>query len=133
MMTRCRLGLAVGILALLGSTSFQAQGPSQDEAAITRQFIGMWRLVSWPQRLADGTTRQNPLSASYIIYTDTSPIRMCWVAMNPDRPKWNLGGRNPFSGGYAPTPEEVGSAFAGLGAYCSTVEVHAKEGFAFTT
>ena len=49
--------------------------------------------------------------------------------MNPDRPKWNLGGRNPFSGGYAPTPEEVGSAFAGLGAYCSTVEVHAKEGF----
>ena len=80
MMTRCRLGLAVGILALLGSTSFQAQGPSQDEAAITRQFIGMWRLVSWPQRLADGTTRQTPLSASYIIYTDT-PVRFACAGL----------------------------------------------------
>ena len=38
---------------------------SQDD--IAKQFVGMWRLVSWAERLADGTTRQNPRSVGYII------------------------------------------------------------------
>ena len=40
----------------------EAGAQSRDEAAIARQFVGMWRLVSYQQRLADGTLRQSPLS-----------------------------------------------------------------------
>lgn len=79
----------------------------------------MWRLVSWPQRLADGTTRQDPRSVAYIIYTDTG--HMCFVAMTPNRPSWKSAN--------APTPEEALSAASGSYSYCSTVEIHVKEGF----
>jgi len=104
----------------------EAGAQSRDDAAIARQFVGMWRLVSYQQRLADGTLRQSPLSVGYIIYTDVG--RMCYVSMDPNRPMWNMGGkRDPL--GYAPTPEEASSGIAGLGAYCAAVEVHAKEGF----
>jgi hypothetical protein len=130
-MTHPRRWLAV-CFVLLGSTLFGAeapQAPSQDDSSVAKQFIGMWRLVSWPQRLADGTINQNPLSTGYIIYTDTSPVHMCYVGMDPNRPKWGLRGKNPFSGGYAPTSEEVATAFRGSAGYCSTVEVHAQEGF----
>ena len=104
-------------LAALSSTSFHTHAQSQDDVA--KQFVGMWRLVSWPQRLADGTTRQNPLSVSYIIYTDTN--RMCWVAMDPNRPKWKSE--------RAPTESEAMSGIRGFGAYCAAVEIHPKEGF----
>ena len=46
---------------------------------------------------------------------------MCYVGMNPNRPRWKSEA--------APTPEEALSGITGLGAYCSTVEIHAKEGF----
>ena len=120
--------VALGIISvcLLHSTWSEVHAQSQDDAAIARQFVGMWRLVSWPQRLADGTTRQNPQSAGYIIYTDTG--RMCYVSMNPNRPKWNLEGR-VSARGYTPTAEEAISGITGLGAYCATVEIHAREGF----
>jgi hypothetical protein len=108
------------------NTWLEARAQSTDDAAIEKQLIGMWRLVSYRQRLADGTTRQSPLSVGYIIYTDVG--RMCYVSMDPDRPKWNMGGkRDPL--GYVPTPAEASSGIAGLGAYCVAVEVHAKEGF----
>ena len=125
--------LVLGIVAA-GAVSFypahgvwlEARAQSPEEAAIAKQLTGMWRLVSFQQRLADGTTRQNPLSVGYIVYADVG--RMCYVSMDPDRPKWNMGGkRDPV--GYAPTPDEASSAIAGLGAYCAAVEVHAKEGF----
>jgi len=45
---------------------------------------------------------------------------MCYVAMNPNRTKWKSE--------TAPTPEEALSGITGLGAYCATVEIHAKEG-----
>ena len=92
---------------------------AQPENDVAKQFVGMWRLVSWTQRLAAGTTRQDPRSVGYIIYTDTG--RMCYVSMNPNRPQWKLEA--------APTPEEALSGITGLGAYCATVEIHAKEGF----
>ena len=125
------LGLGTLALCAIGiwlthAARFDVQAQSQDDAAIARQFVGMWRLVSWPQRLADGTTRQNPQSAGYIIYTDTG--RMCYVSMNPNRPKWNLEGR-VSARGYTPTAEEAISGITGLGAYCATVEIHAREGF----
>lgn len=98
-------------------------GPSHAQSvdAVAKQFVGMWRLVSWPQRLADGTTRQDPRSAAYIIYTDTG--HMCSVGMAPDRPRWQTES--------APTPSEALAAMGGAGlyAYCARVEVHAAEGF----
>jgi hypothetical protein len=99
------------------ATSITAR--AQDDAAITRQFIGMWRLVSWTQRLSDGTTSRPARNVAYIIYTDTSPIHMCYVSMDPNRAQW----KSEFT----PTPSEAMSGRTG--AYCSTVEVHAKEGF----
>jgi hypothetical protein len=94
---------------------------AQSSGNTPQQFAGMWRLASWQERLADGTTRQNPRSAAYIIYTDTG--HMCYVSMNPNRPKWKSA--------TAPTESEAlsGMGNAGFSAYCATVEVHAKEGF----
>ncbi len=110
-----RLALTV-ILSLgsLGSTSH-----AQADDPVAKQFTGMWRLASRTQRLADGTTRQHPISVGYIIYTDSG--HMCYVAMNPSRAKWKSE--------TAPTAEEAISGITGLGAYCATVEVYSKEGF----
>lgn len=109
---------AILMLLAFGLPNSIAYAQSQDD--IAKQFVGMWRLVSWPERLADGTTRQNPLSVAYLIYSDTG--HMCFVGMTPNRPRW----KSPF----APTPKEALSAtYPGAEGYCSTVEIHAKEGF----
>jgi Lipocalin-like domain len=111
--------IALTVVVALGALSSTSYAQSQDH--IAKQFVGMWRLVSWPQRLADGTMRQNPLSAGYIIYTDTN--HMCYVNMNPNRPKWNWA--------TAPTETQAlsGMGNTGFNAYCATVEIHANEGF----
>jgi hypothetical protein len=103
-------------MALLAS-GFAGSAQAQDDAA--RHFVGMWRLASWQQRLADGTTRRPANSVAYIIYTETG--HMCYVAMNPNRPTW--------SSERAPTAEEALSGITGFGGYCARVDVHAKEGF----
>jgi len=79
--------------------------------AVARQFVGMWRLASRTQRLADGTTRQHSNIAGYIVYTDTG--RMCYVAMDPNRPRWKSETE--------PTLEEALSGITGLSAYSGTV------------
>lgn len=119
-MARVRLWVVVGIL-MFGSMSVEMRAQSAEDVAMAKRFVGMWRLVSYPVRLADGTTRQGSTSVAYIIYTDTHPVRMCAVLMDPNRPKW----KSPST----PTPEEGMSAVKGLGAYCSTVEIHSAEGF----
>jgi hypothetical protein len=106
--------IGLSVLLVLGPLS---SAQSQDDAG--RQFVGMWRLVSRPQRLADGTTRQSPQSVAYFIYSDTG--HMCFLGMNPNRPRW----KSPAS----PTPEEQLSAARGFAAYCAVIELHAKEGF----
>jgi hypothetical protein len=103
--------LAVSFL----SSTTRAQ--SRDD--IAKQFAGMWRLVSNPQRLADGTTKSSN-NVAYVVF-DTDAGHMCYVNMNPNRPRWKSEA--------APTPEERLSAMMGFGAYCATVEIHAKEGF----
>jgi hypothetical protein len=103
----------------LGGAWIETHAQPQDDAAVAKQFVGTWRLVSWPQRLADGTTKQNPISVAYLIYTDTG--HMCFVGMNPNRPRWKSATE--------PTSEEALSGITGFNAYCSTVEIHAKEGF----
>ena len=111
--------IAWSILMVLGPLNSTSHAQASDD--IAKQFVGMWRQVSRPQRLADGTTRQNPLSVAYVIYTDTG--HMCYVAMDPNRPRWKSA--------TAPTPEEAlsGIGSTGFSAYCSSVEIHAKEGY----
>src|SRR5262249_22821864 len=119
-------GLVLGTLVVAGASIFMlvrgtvaTYAQSRNDQAVARQFIGTWRLVSNPQRFADGTTRQNPISMGYIIYTDTD--RMCYVGMNPNRPKWKSR--------TAPSESEAVSGINGLQAYCARVEIHASEGF----
>ena len=113
-----RLSIRIPLLMLAAMIASLSTGQARSEDNIAKQFIGIWRLVSWEQRLADGTTRQAPNSVGYIIYTDTG--HMCYVGMNPSRPKW---------ASRTPTEAEALSAITGLGAYCGTVEVHADDGF----
>ena len=110
--------VAWSILLVLGQINNTSRGQSQGDVA--RQFAGMWRLVSNPQRLADGTTRQGSNSVAYAFF-DANASHMCFLSMNPGRPSWKSE--------TAPTPEEGLSAIKGFGAYCGTVEIHAKEGF----
>jgi hypothetical protein len=93
---------------------------AQSREDIAKQLAGMWRLVSNPQRLADGTTRQGQNSVAYAFF-DVNASHMCFVSMNPNRPRWQSE--------TAPTAEEGLSAIKGFGAYCGTVEIHAAEGF----
>ncbi len=101
--------VVLSMLLAFGPLSTTCHAQSQDEVAT--QFVGTWRLVSWAQRLADGTRGQNPISFAYLIYTDTG--RMCSVGMNPKRPRWKSAS--------APTPEEALSGITGMYGYCATV------------
>lgn len=80
-------------------------------------LVGAWRLVSWDERLADGTTRRSPRRVGSLMYSDSG--RMCGVIMDPDRPAWRS----------LPQDGEVRVAFDGLVSYCGAYEVHAAEGF----
>ena len=104
---------------LTGTSRGQSQSaPSRDD--IARRLAGMWRLVSNPQRLADGTTRNGSNSVGYAFF-DPNGGHMCFLSMNPDRTRWKSE--------TTPTPEEAVSAIRGFGAYCATIEIHEKEGF----
>ena len=105
------------LLLLLTQLSGQSRAQSTDDVA--RQLAGMWRLVSNPTQLADGTTRQGP-NIGYAFF-DATGRHMCFLTMNPDRPSWKSE--------TAPTPEEGLTALRGINAYCATLEIHAKEGF----
>ena len=99
------------------STGIRAQSTDGDAA---RKLAGMWRLVSNPQRLDDGTTRQGANSVGYAFF-DANGRHMCFEAMAPNRPAW----KNESS----PTPDEGLAALRGINAYCATIEIHAREGF----
>jgi hypothetical protein len=106
------------ILLVLGQLHGTSRAQSQED--IAKQFAGMWRLVSNPQRLVDGTTREGSNSVGYA-FLDANAGHMCFLSMNPNRPPWKSE--------TTPTPEEGLSAIQGFGAYCATIEIHAKEGF----
>ncbi len=110
--------VAWSIFLVLGQ--FHSTSRAQSQSDIARQFAGMWRLVSNPQRLTDGTTRQGPNSVGYAFF-DANAGRMCFLSMNPKRPQWKSQS--------TPTAEEGLSAIKGFGAYCATIEIHANEGF----
>src|SRR3984957_21296461 len=106
------------ILLVLGQPTGALRAQTPDD--IAKQFAGMWRLASNPQRLADGTTREGSNSVAYAFF-DADASHMCFVSMNPNRPLWKSES--------APTAEEGLSAVRGFGAYCGTDEIHVKEGF----
>jgi hypothetical protein len=102
------------VLALTGaSTSAQ---PAADQEA--QRLVGAWRLVSWNQVLADGTSRPAASDVGNIIYTADG--RMCAILQNSKRPRWS---------GPAKTVEEAAARMTGNVSYCARVEVNAKEGF----
>ena len=105
---------------LLALGQFHSTSRAQSREDIAKQFTGMWRLVSNPQRLVDGTTREGSNSVGYAFF-DANAGHMCFLSMNPNRPKWKSEA--------TPTPEEGLSAIRGIGAYCATIEIHANEGF----
>jgi hypothetical protein len=105
-------------LLFFGPSSSVSRAQSQE--GVAKKFAGMWRLVSNPQRLADGTTRQGSNSVAYAFF-DADASHMCFVSMNPSRSQWKSE--------TDPTPDEALSAMKGFGAYCGTVEIHGKEGF----
>lgn len=114
------LALTAVVLDVDGAGGLHAQAAHQAaEAGVSPGFAGMWRLVSRTQRLADGSTREHPVSTAYLVYVGTQ--RMCYVGMDPQRPKWVAES--------APTPDEAVQGLAGFQAYCATVEIHAREGF----
>lgn len=110
------------LLGLIGAGT--SDGIAQSEDEIARQFVGMWRLVSTSVHRADGTVRPSQLSVGYVIYTDTN--HMCAVLMDPGRPKWTTTS-NPYVN--TTSEAEALTAITGFDGYCSTIDVHAREGY----
>jgi hypothetical protein len=116
-MTARRLQVSVALpLLVLASTRASAESPTDLSAA--RRLVGMWRLVDRTVTFADGTSRPDPRTTAYIVYSDTGMT--CYIAMDPTRPAWKSE--------TAPTPDEAVASIAGLGAYCGTFRVNAAEG-----
>src|SRR6516164_5322037 len=105
---------------LVTLAQFVGTSNAQSNADIASQFSGMWRLVSNPQRLSDGTIRQSANNVGYAFF-DASATHMCFLSMNPKRAVWKSDN--------APAPEEALAAVRGFGAYCAILEIHPKEGF----
>jgi len=110
-------------LVFLVLTPFSVQGAAQSDDGAVRQLAGMWRLVSNPQRLADGTTRQgaNGVTVMGYAFFDATGKHMCYVTMSPNRPRWRSDS--------GPTPDEALTTLRGINSYCATLEIHAKEGY----
>jgi hypothetical protein len=51
---------------------------AQSQEDIAKRFAGMWRLVSNPQRLVDGTTREGSNSVGYAFF-DANAGHMCFL------------------------------------------------------
>ena len=110
--------------AILISTQLSSEARAQSTVDDTaRELGGMWRLISNPQRLADGTTRQgaNGITVMGYAFFDATARHMCYVTMSSNRPTWKSDN--------GPTPEEALITLRGINSYCATLEIHAKEGY----
>ena len=108
--------LSAALLACALANTPQAQSP----ADVASRLVGAWRLVSWTQRLADGTTRPDPRNVGYIVYSDAGYV--CYASMAANRPRW-ASANNPTGA------EAVATMGVPFNSYCARVEVHADEGF----
>lgn len=109
------------LVALLAMSGYALDPAAQRPDPAAARFVGAWRLVSWEERLPDGTVRPNrvigPKGIGSIMYSDSG--RMCAMLMNPERAGW------PAEG--LPSDAAVRTAFDGFVAYCGTYEVNDKE------
>ena len=105
-------------LALTAAFSGGAFGQSSRDSDEAQRFVGAWRLVSWTERLADGTTRPAATDVGYLMFADGG--RMCATLANSKREPWS---------GAARTLDEAIARTTGYISYCARFEVHAQEGF----
>ena len=118
----------ITFVVVLASLSFDGRADAQPSTLtasrsveeVARQLAGMWRLVGNPQRLADGTTREGANTVGYAFF-DAAGKHMCFLSMNPNRPRWSADVR--------PTPEQELAASRGINTYCATLDIHPAEGF----
>lgn len=106
------------VAATFGAATIVAQQPpghTPQDMAVARKLVGVWRLVTRTVTFADGTSRPDPRTTAYLIYSDTGMA--CYVAMDPTRAAWKSE--------TAPTAEEALASMIGLGAYCGTFRVDA--------
>jgi len=113
--TAGRAGL---VMALVAAGVLGVTGQPADDGVTARRLVGVWRLVDRTVTFADGTSRPDPRTTAYIFYSDTGVT--CYIAMDPTRAAWKSE--------TAPTPEEALAGITGLGAYCGTFRVNAREG-----
>ncbi len=106
---------ALALATALAGGAF-AQTPGDKDVA--QRFVGAWRLVSWTERLADGTTRQAATDVGYLMFADGG--RMCATLANSKRAGWS---------GAARTVDEAVARTTGYVSYCAQFEVHTQEGF----
>ena len=109
------------VLAGAGPARSAAQEPpakTPQDLAVARKLIGVWRLVERIVTFADGTSRPDPRTTAYLIYSDTGMA--CYVAMDPTRPAWKSEA--------GPTAEEALVSITGLGTYCGTFRIDAAAG-----
>lgn len=114
-MTGRNMMVALALAAAFSGGAF-AQTPRDNDAP--QRFIGAWRLVSWTERLADGTTRQAATDVGYLMFADGG--RMCATLANSKRVPWS---------GAPRTLDEAIARTTGYISYCAQFEVHAQEGF----
>lgn len=113
-----KTAIGLAICLLLGPLSSAASAQSQKD--IAKNLAGMWRLVSNPQKLADGTTRQGANSVAYAFF-DAAATHMCFTSMNPNRSK--------FGSENGPTPEEALSALRDSAPTAPSSKFTRKRGF----
>ncbi len=104
------------IFIVLFAAAPQAQAPGADTGL--QRFVGAWKLVSWTQRMSDGTTRPSQFDAGNILYSSSG--RMCAVLQNSKRQKWQ---------GAPKTLEDATARSTGFVTYCARVELNAAQGF----
>jgi hypothetical protein len=107
--------VALAVAVAFSAGAF-AQTPRDADAA--QRFVGAWRLVSWTERLADGTTRPAATDVGYLMFADGG--RMCATLANSKRAPWS---------GAARTLEDATARTTGYISYCGQFQVHAPEGF----
>jgi len=110
-----RMTIALVLAAAFSAGAF-AQTQKDKDAA--QRFVGAWRLVSWTERLADGTTRQAATDVGYLMFAEGG--RMCATLANSKRAPWS---------GAPRTLEEATARTTGYVSYCAQYDVHAQEGF----
>src|SRR5262245_54805436 len=96
----------------------EAPGKTPQDMVIAKKLVGVWRLLDRTVTFADGTSRPDPRTTAYLMYSDTGMA--CYVAMDPTRAAWKSEA--------GPTPEEALAGITGLGAYCGTFQVNAAAG-----